>query len=202
MPQTPLTRIAANDAKQQSIRDVIQNTVDMLGVARIVDVQDAQAFTDFLSDPRISKPIYTLPNPINQETVTEFIKKHLDERNRGEGLLLANFNNSQQITGYYDIQVWPEWSACELGGAISPEEQSSGKGGSGALATFNWLFDVVGVDLICETAALDNIRTAKLLERIGFKYKGEIESTLPGGGTRPSRYWELSRTDWLKRREN
>ncbi|GAB1255504.1 hypothetical protein NBRC116494_00060 [Aurantivibrio plasticivorans] len=165
-------------------------------------MDDAKAFTTFLLDPRVSAPIYTLPTDINVDTVAKFIARHLDERTQGDGLLMIDINDSGKVVGYHDIQFWPEWSACELGGAISPEEQSSGKGGSGALATFNWLFDVVGVDLICETAALDNIRTAKLLERIGFKYMGEIESTLPGGGTRPSRYWELSRTDWLKSRED
>ena len=61
---------------------------------------------------------------------------------------------------------------------------------------FDWLFEIIGVDLICETAALDNIRTARLLERLGFVEKGVIESELVGGETRPSRYWEMSNTAW------
>lgn len=71
-----------------------------------------------------------------------------------------------------------------------------------AAKVFNWLFDTVGVDLICETAALDNIRTARLLESIGFKFMGEINSQLANGEQRPSLYWELSKADWHQQQSN
>ncbi|MCG8432600.1 MAG: GNAT family N-acetyltransferase, partial [Gammaproteobacteria bacterium] len=100
------------------------------------------------------------------------------------------------VSSYHDFKFWPQWAACELGGAIRQDRQNKGQGGTGAAMAFSWLFDVIGVDLICETAALDNLRTARLLERIGFIYKGEIESRLPGGGVRPSRYWELEIGHW------
>ena len=106
------------------------------------------------------------------------------------------------VNAYHDIQVWPQWSACELGGAIRRDLQSSGKGGMDATVAFNWLFEVIGVDLICETAALDNVRTARLLGRIGFTYKGEIKSKTPGGGFRPSKYWELGIADWQSHSES
>jgi len=109
---------------------------------------------------------------------------------------MISVDDRGEAHGYHDFQFWPQWSACELGGAIRADRQSAGQGSTGAMAAFNWLFEVIGVDLICETAALDNVRTARLLERIGFSYKGEIESKLPGGGLRPSRYWELGKADW------
>jgi len=46
------------------------------------------------------------------------------------------------------------------------------------------------------------VRTASLLERIGFQFMGEITSLLPDGGSRPSHYWELYKEDWLKARDS
>lgn len=171
-------------------------------MAHVARESDTAALTEMLSDPQISQPIYTLPTKINHQTVAAFIAQHLDERERGEGLLMVGTDAESRATAYYDIQVWPEWAACELGGAVSSKYQNSGRGGSGALEAFTWLFEVIGVDLICETAALDNVRTARLLDRIGFTYMGEIESRLPNGGLRPSRYWELSKTRWVELQGN
>ncbi len=196
MTDLPLTRIAASEAKQSYIRSAVSITESLTEMAHVAKESDIVALTTLLSDPEISQPIYTLPAQINHDTVAAFIGQHLDERERGEGLLMISTDENGLATAYYDIQVWPEWASCKLGGAISSKHQNTGRGGSGALEVFAWLFEIIGVDLICETAALDNIRTARLLDRIGFTYIGEIDSKLPGGGLRPSRYWELKKTDW------
>jgi RimJ/RimL family protein N-acetyltransferase len=169
------------------------------GLSRVVTDDDVHMLTELFSDPSLSTPIYTLPTVITQETVAAFIGLHQQEQQRGEGLLMVNEDDNGLAAGYYDVKVWPLWAACELGGAIRGDRQSSGQGGAGAVTAFNWLFDDIGADLICETAALDNIRTARLLERIGFKSMGEIESHLPEGGVRPSRYWEMTKQDWLEK---
>ena len=196
MTDLPLTRIAASEAKQRRIRSAVSNIESLAGMAHVARQKDIGALTTLLSDPKISQPIYTLPKQINHDTVAAFINLHLDERERGEGLLMVSTDASGVVTGYYDIHFWPEWASCELGGAISSDQQNTGRGSSGAMEAFTWLFEVIGIDLICETAALENVRTARLLERIGFNYMGEIESELPEGGFRPSRYWELKISDW------
>lgn len=199
MADLPLTRIAANAEKQASIRDAVSKTGTVAGIAHVAREKDIAALTELLEDPQISGPIYTLPGQISHDTVAAFVDRHLEERERGEGLLLVSVDDRGLACAYHDIQIWPQWAACELGGAIRSDQQSTGQGGAGAAAVFGWLFQVIGVDLICETAALDNVRTARLLERLGFTYKAEIESKLSDGGTRPSRYWELAKTDWLSR---
>jgi len=196
MSDMPLTRVAANKKRQAHIRNAVRKAEKITDIARIARPDDVAALTDLLADPEVSTPIYTLPETINKTTVESFIKQHLSERERGEGLLMISVDDSGVVNAYHDIQIWPQWSACELGGAIRRGLQSSGKGGTDAAVAFNWLFDVIGVDLICETAALDNVRTARLLERIGFSYKGEITSKRPEGGFRPSHYWELGIADW------
>jgi RimJ/RimL family protein N-acetyltransferase len=62
--------------------------------------------------------------------------------------------------------------------------------------SFAWMFDALSLELIVETAALDNIRTAKLLDHLGFVRKGEITSTRPDGTTRASLVWEITKEEW------
>jgi RimJ/RimL family protein N-acetyltransferase len=49
---------------------------------------------------------------------------------------------------------------------------------------------------ICETTAVDNDRSIKLLSRLGFTQMGEVLAVKPDGSTRPSLYWELERQAW------
>ena len=198
MTELPLTRIAVSRDKQLRIREAVSKADKLADLARLASLDDVEALTALLADPEISGPIYTLPSKINPHTVQSFIERHLAERERGEGLLMVSIDEVA-LSAYHDIQVWPQWGACELGGAVRRDRQNRGQGGSGALIAFNWLFEVIGVDLICETAALDNIRTARLLESIGFGCKGQIESQLSDGSTRASSYWELQRSEWQSR---
>lgn len=196
MSSLPLTRNVISEERAQYIRDAVSNTRYMSGLVRLASQDDVKILTELLSDSKISRAIYTLPNEINRESVAAFIEQHLEERKSGLGLLMVSVDEKGCANAYHDIQFWPQWAACELGGAIRTDKQNSGEGGARALEVFTWLFDVIGVDLICETASLENVRTARLLERIGFEYMGDIESDLPGGGKRPSRYWELRKNDW------
>jgi RimJ/RimL family protein N-acetyltransferase len=201
--QLPLTRNPAPPAKAEAIRAAVRATeFNADGRRRIANAEDAQAFFDLIADPRVSDPIYTLPKPPSLDAARTFINRHVTDKVCGEGLLIFDFDETGALAGYHDIQVWPEWAACELGGAIRPDRQGGGTGSAGAAAAFDWLFDVIGVDLICETAALDNIRTRKLLDRLGFRCIGEIESRLPGGGVRPSQYFEMTREEWAARQRS
>lgn len=201
MATIPLTRVNAPAEKAGAIRAAVRAVSFPADAARrFAQEEDAPAFYDLIADPRVSGPVYTLPNPPTLDAARAFIERHIEEHQRGEGLLIFDCDAAGAIAGYHDIQFWPEWAAAEIGGAIRPDRQSMGAGGAGAAAAFEWLFTAIGVDLICETAALDNVRTKKLLERLGFRLVGEIESELPDGGTRPSLYFELTREEWAARR--
>jgi len=196
MTKLPLTRNPASDEKQKAIRNAVRRVRALPAIAELATREHARALFLLLADPAISDPIYTLPKPVTRVSVGAFIDRHLEERDRGEGLLLIALDDQEAAAAYHDIQFWPQWAACELGGAIRGDLQNAGAGVKGAAAAFGWLFDEIGVDVVCETAALDNVRTKKLLETLGFKFVGEIESQLPGGGARPSLYWEITRDVW------
>ena len=63
------------------------------------------------------------------------------------------------------------------------------------------MFDVLGVRLVGLTAALDNIRSQRVIEAAGFIDMGERDSIRPDGTVRRSRYWEMTREAWRSRHE-
>jgi RimJ/RimL family protein N-acetyltransferase len=100
------------------------------------------------------------------------------------------------ISGYSYFTIWPEFSAAEIAGAHRADTQGHGVGKAGAARSFGWMFEHLGVRLIGLTAALDNVRSAKVIEAAGFVHKGQRTSTRPDGSTRESNYWEMTREAW------
>jgi len=199
MSDIPITRQPVSAEKAIAIRAAVAGATALPGdggLSRLATVADAAAFHAFLEDPRIHAPIYTLPRPLTVETVRAFIADHQAQREQGTGLLFLTFDDQGRISGYSDLCLWPEWAAGELGGALHPDRQGQRRGVDGARQSFGWMFESLGCDLICETASLDNIRTAHLLDGLGFRRMGEITSQRADGTTRPSLVWEISREEW------
>jgi RimJ/RimL family protein N-acetyltransferase len=168
-----------------------------LGFGRALAAEShADGVLDLLSDPAVSDPIYDLPRPFTRESVLSWIKAGQSARERGDGLLFVTAFPDGEIVGYSKVTVWPDRSSAELGGALKASRQNSGSGGAGAAQTIGWIFTALGVRLIGLTAALDNIRSAKLIDRIGFKRMGERDSVRPDGSTRRSLYWEMTADEW------
>jgi RimJ/RimL family protein N-acetyltransferase len=198
----PITRNPVPAERAEAIRAAVRLATPITtenAQSRLATPDDAEMFFAFLSDPAISAPIYTLPQPLAPATVRLFIEKHCAEQARGEGLLFFNFNQTGELGGYTDLCIWPDWAAGELGGAVHPDRQGERRGVKGAELSFDWMFDTLDLDLICETAALDNIRTARLLDHLGFRRMGEVTSQRDDGTTRPSLVWEVTRAEWAAR---
>jgi RimJ/RimL family protein N-acetyltransferase len=197
--EIPKTRALAPEEEALRLRDFVRRAGPMNGRisgARVAQPEDAAALAEFLSHESIGPRIYTMPSPINTETMCAFIDDHLLQQARGEGILFVSFNSAGQATAYFDVELWPEWSSCKFGGAVRAERQGRGFGGACGLAAVEWCFDQLGVNRICETTARDNERSIRLLSRLGFVRMGEVTSPKPDGSTRPSLYWELERADW------
>lgn len=195
----PFTRNAIPDHKAAAIKTAVAKATSIStenATSRLATLEDAAIFHEFLNDPDIHAPIYTLPRPLTVETVREFIVDHQRQRKQGTGLLFLNFDKQGQIGGYSDICIWPHWAAGELGGAVHPDRQGKRRGIEGARRSFGWMFDVLGLELICETASLENHRTAHLLDGLGFLRMGKIISKRADGSTRPSLVWEMTRDEW------
>jgi RimJ/RimL family protein N-acetyltransferase len=140
--------------------------------------EDAAALAGLLAHESIGPRIYTMPNPINAETMKVFIEDHLDAARAGRRhSLFVSFNGAGEATAYFDVELWPQWSIAKFGGAVKAERQGRGFGGACGLAAVEWCFDQLGVARICETTARDNDRSIRLLSRLGFVQLGEVTAS-------------------------
>jgi len=152
-----------------------------------------------LADERVSGPIYDLPRPITEESVTRWVAENQAQALAGEALLIVTLDEAGEVAGYSRISVWPDRSSAELAGAMRADLQNQGQGRTGMARSFSWIFETLGVRLMCLTAALDNVRSQKGIDAAGFRRMGEREAVRPDGTTRRSVYWEMTRDEWRQR---
>ena len=201
MSAPPKTVLRASADEEAAIRASVRDPdLAALGDGRsIATTVDADDLADLLADPAVSDPIYDLPRPITPETIGGWIATCKTERERGDGLLVLTRDGSGALISYAKFSVWPARSPAELAGATGADLQGRGQGGAGALHSFGWMFESLGVRLIGLTAALDNVRSARLIDAAGFVRMGERESVRPDGSVRRSLYWEMTRDAWRAR---
>jgi RimJ/RimL family protein N-acetyltransferase len=201
MSAPPKTLIEASEAEAEAIRHAVR-TVDVatLGPGRErAELKHVPGLVKLLSDPAVSGPIYDLPRPIDEESVTRWVTESQAQALAGDALLIVNLDEAGEAVGYSRITLWPEHSSAELAGAVRADLQNSGRGGAGMAHTFGWIFETLGVQLMCLTAALDNIRVQKGIDAAGFVRMGERDAVRPDGSIRKSVYWEMTRDDWRRR---
>jgi RimJ/RimL family protein N-acetyltransferase len=198
----PKTVLQASAEEEASIRAAIRAArgIETLGGWRVpAERSHVSAVTRLLADPRVGGPIYSLPRPITEAAVAVWIDGFVAARARGDALLMLTLDEEGEAIGYTNATVWPAQASGEIGGAMRADRQGAGEGGAGALRTFGWMFETVGVRLMCLTAALDNVRSQKLIDAAGFVRMGERDSVRPDGGMRRSIYWEMTRDQWRAR---
>lgn len=201
MSAPPKTRLIVDETEAHAIRHAVAHAnVRLLGAQyAIADDAHVDPLVSLLADPRVSDPIYDLPRPITRANIRRWVADARLAQARGEAILCVMLDAAGAATGYSYFTIWPQFSAAEIGGAHRADGQSKGLGGAGALRSFGWMFEHLGVRLICLTAARDNVRSARLITHAGFRAMGERVSTRPDGSTRESLYWEMTREEWRAR---
>lgn len=201
MSAPPKTVIHASEMEAEVLRHTVR-TVDVsgLGPHRVrAELKHVPGLVTLLADRRVSGPIYDLPRPITHDSVTRWVTESQAQALAGEALLIVNLDDAGEVAGYSRITVWPEHLSAELAGAVRADLQNSGRGGASMAHSFGWIFETLGVELMCLTAALDNVRVQKGIDAAGFVRMGERDAVRPDGTIRKSVYWEMTREQWRKR---
>ena len=201
MSAPPLTVLTASPDEAEEIRRRVRtvNPASLHPSDVLAGPEHVAGLTAMLRDPAVSAPIYDLPRPINADTIAAWVASSARDRETGDALLLVTLDEKGEVAGYSRFTIWPERASGELAGGRRADRQNSGGGSAGAARSFAWMFETLGVRLIGLTAALDNVRSARLIEAAGFIPMGERETVRPDGSVRRSLYWELSREQWRAR---
>jgi RimJ/RimL family protein N-acetyltransferase len=204
MSAPPKTVLHASPEEEAALRAAVcAAEVSLLGPGAVLaGPEHVAGLVKLLSDPAVSDPIYDLPRPINDETISAWVCESDAKRRRGEAVLVVNLDASGEVCGYSRFTVWPDRASAEIAGAFRASMQNAGAGKAGAARSFGWMFDSLGVRLIGVTAALDNVRSARVIEAAGFTPMGDRESVRADGTVRRSRYWEMTREAWKARRSD
>lgn len=199
MSAPPITVLTATPEEADAIRRAVREADPAwLGpLSQIAGPEHVDSLTVLLSDPAVSGPIYDLPRPISRASIADWVEQSLKLRKSGDALLLVTLDEAGAVAGYSRFSVWPDRSSAEIAGARRADQQNSGQGSAGAARSFGFMFEVLGVRLVGLTAAIDNVRSARVIEAAGFRPMGERLSRAPDGTERRSRYWEMTREDWL-----
>lgn len=201
MSAPPVTVLDVPPEEAAAIRAaVLSADLSTLGMGRaLAGPADAADLAAFLADPRVSDAIYDLPRPFTEANMARWIAESESLRQEGRRLLILTRDELGMIAGYSCVSVWPDRSAAELAGALRADRQNGGQGAAGALHTFGWIFDALGVRMMGLTAATDNVRSARLIDAAGFVRMGTRDAIRPDGTTRVSLYWEVTRDQWRER---
>ena len=201
MSAAPKTVLEASHDEAAAIREAVR-TVDVstLGPGRQrAELKHVPGLVALLADPVVSGPICDLPSLITEASVTRWVAENQAQALAGEALLIVTLDEAGAVAGYSRIALWPERSSAELAGAMRPGLQGEGRGGAGMAHTLGWIFETLGVRLMCLTAAPDNVRSQKAIDAAGFRRMGEREARRADGATRRSAYWEMTRDEWRQR---
>lgn len=195
MSAPPSTILTVSPDEAEAIRRSVRNAdpAGLGGRQVLAGAEHVAGLLALFGDPAVSDPIYDLPRPFTAETIGKWVDDARDGQHRGEAILTVGLDEAGEVVSYSRFTIWPERSAAELAGAIRADRQRNGGGRSGAARSFQWMFEALGVRLIGLTAAIDNDRSARVIEAAGFVAKGRRDSVRPDGSVRESRYWELLR---------
>jgi RimJ/RimL family protein N-acetyltransferase len=197
----PKTVIHASREEAEAIRHAVRTSslAGLGGRRERAGPTHVDGLVALLADERVSRWIYDLPRPVDSDSVTRWVLENQAQTEAGEALLVVSLDDEGRVSGYSHITVWPERSSAELAGAVRADLQNSGAGSAGMAASFGWIFETLGVRLMCLTSALDNVRAQKGIDGAGFVRMGERDAVRPDGTVRRSVYWEMTRDQWRRR---
>jgi RimJ/RimL family protein N-acetyltransferase len=196
MSEPPNTVLHATPDEEAAIRAAVRAA----GTQRhLASVDDAEAVCALFSDPGLSDWLYDLPRPFTPQNVRAWIAEKVERNQRGESILSISKNEGGEVVSYSDVTIWPDRSSAELAGGGRSDRQNSGRGSANARGSFDYIFEILGVRLMCLTAALDNVRSQKMIDNAGFRRMGERDCLRPDGSVRRSVYWELTRDEWREK---
>lgn len=202
MSAPPKTVISVSPEEAADIRHAVRAAdVRKISPACVKASQNhVEGLFELLSDPLVSGPIYDLPHPITIEAIEGWVQDAQIKHESGECILAVTPDIEGRLFTYSRFTIWPECASAEIAGAYRADAQNTGLGKVGAANSFDWMFSELGVRLICATAAIDNLRSARVIEAAGFTPMGERQGLRPDGSTRQSRYWEMTRDQWTELR--
>jgi RimJ/RimL family protein N-acetyltransferase len=139
--------------------------------------QDITEFTRYRNLPDVARyQDWTLPYTRDIAHVLVDDAQQLGVPTPGQWLQLAVTNDDDRLLG--DVAVWLDDAAllAMIGYTFAPESQGQGYAAEAVKAVVDWLFAARKVHRVAATMDPENLASARVLERNGFRYLGTARS--------------------------
>jgi ribosomal-protein-alanine N-acetyltransferase len=131
---------------------------------------DRAPFAHMCSDPRVMEFMPALLSREESDAMIDRIEAFFDER--GFGLWAVEVVGVSAFVGFVGLwvpRIDVAWMpAVEIGWRLAPEHWGHGYATEGGQAALDFGFDVVGLDEIVSFAAVGNVRSQQVMQRLGM----------------------------------
>jgi RimJ/RimL family protein N-acetyltransferase len=131
---------------------------------------DREPFARMNRDPRVMEFFPAPLSPDESNALVDHIEAHFERR--GFGLWAAELRASGEFAGFVGLAI-PQFDAAftpcvEIGWRIAPEYWGMGLATEGARAVVRDAFDVLGLEQIVSFTTSDNVRSRRVMEKLGM----------------------------------
>lgn len=162
---------------------------------------DAERFAQLNADPKVTR---YLPGPLEREESDELLARiEAEWTESGFGLWAVEEAGSHSFVGFAGLHQVPDAMpfapAVEVGWRLLPEYWDNGYATEAAAAAMADGFDRTGLEEIVSFTTQANIRSQRVMQRLGMRHVGEFEHpVLPTGHPlRPHVLYRLHGKEWI-----
>jgi RimJ/RimL family protein N-acetyltransferase len=138
---------------------------------------DLEPFRRMNADPRVMEFMPKLLGPAESDALAERIESHFDEH--GFGLMAVEFKESGAFVGFVGLSVpqfeAPFMPAVEIGWRLAADYWGNGLATEAAQETLRFAFEEVGLESVVSFTVPANVRSRRVMERIGMRMVEEFE---------------------------
>lgn len=133
---------------------------------------DLEPFRRMNVDPKVMEFMPKLLDSEESDALVERIERHFDER--GFGLMAVEVKESGEFVGFVGLSVpqfeAPFMPAVEIGWRLAAEYWGKGLATEAARETLRFGFEVVGLESVVSFTVPANVRSRRVMERIGMTH--------------------------------
>ena len=144
--------------------------------------EDVEPFAAMNADPRVMEFYLKTLNRSETEAMIAWIEQRIEEH--GFGLWATELKGTGQLIGFIGLSVVPEhlfpFSPCtEIGWRLAFDQWGHGYAQEGARAALSFGFNRAGLEEIVSFTAVINLRSRRVMEKIGMTYDSTADFDHP-----------------------
>ncbi|PKN97229.1 MAG: GNAT family N-acetyltransferase [Chloroflexi bacterium HGW-Chloroflexi-4] len=164
---------------------------------KTLSLQDKEAFLAYRSNDTVYK--FQSWNPPSLQEVEYFIHQNLMviPNTPNTWLQLGVYLHNSQLIGDIGLHFLEDGAQVEIGYTLAPEYQGQGCAFEAVNAILGYLFGQLGKHRVTASVDPDNVRSSRLLEKLGFRREGHfLQSVLIRGNWCDDVIYAMLEQEW------